>query len=568
MSMLRFCSIISLFASMIFMSVPLYSDSAQSNKNRDETQGEEALMPPDTVSKKIPERSQDKTRKQGEENAAGKLADKPSEQDIYQWFKTYAEVVSIVEKKAFRMVDFSKFIQGSLKAAAAEIDAHSAFLSQDSYKSAMESTSGEFSGIGVSILSKAQEDDALVIIDVIAGGPAAKAGLKNGDKIVEADGNKFKGLSTDEAINKLKGKPGTMFSVKVLRNKKPLEFKVTRDIIKDQTSISFVFKDFNVYYLSLKMFTENAAQQVADLLRIANDGKSRGLILDLRRNPGGTLQSAIEMSGLFVKKNSLVAVTKDKDRKVVDRYFTTTDPLLKTDVPIFILIDNFTASAAEILAGALRYHSAKSYEKKEKSQHNLLVFLVGTSTFGKGSVQEVIPISNGCALKLTTMLYYLPDDLSLQATGIEPDFLINPKYTPTGEMRWIIDMYGKESSLKRHITVKEATGKDDARDKEKKPALLTPDEENGLDIELTGDDQAKKGLSGDSEEDDTPEKWEEKQKKSLGQDVQVQAALNLINLLHLGRKCDHKAVHTRQQALTFLKRNYVTDDTVQVEKIK
>lgn len=493
-----------------------------------------------------------------------------AEKDIYLWFKTYSEVVSLAEKKAFRSVDFSKFIQGSLKTAVAEVDAHSAFLNKESYKAAMETTSGEFSGIGVSIISKTPDDDALVIIDVIPGGPAEKAGLRSGDKIVEADGNKFKGLSSDEAINKLKGKAGSYIKIKIIRNKKPLEMKVKRDIIKDQSSICYLFPKHHVYYFSLKIFTENAAAQMSELLQIANAGKCKGIVLDLRRNPGGILQSAIEMSALFVDKNSLIAVTKDNKRKVVDKYFTSTEPVLKTDVPVFVLIDNFTASAAEILAGSLRHHSMQSYEKKGKKGRNLLVFLVGTTTFGKGSVQEVIPISNGCALKLTTMLYYLPDDLSIQATGIEPDFLIKPKFVPVDELRWINEMYGKESSMKHHITSKEATGKESEKDKKEVKKTKDDDESSVLDeVEFDLEAAHRKGIDDeDDKKDDSPQKWEERQKEALGHDVQVQAAVNLISMLAMARKCDASLVDTREKALVFLKKHYVTDDKVEVEKVK
>lgn len=492
---------------------------------------------------------------------------KVSEKDIYQWFKTYSEVVSLVEQKAFRSVDFSKFIQGSLKAGAAEIDAHSAFFNQESYKAAMESASGEFSGIGVSIMSKAPDDDALVIIDVIVGGPAAKAGIKSGDKIVEADGHKFKGLSTDEAVQKLKGKAGSSFAIKILRDKKPLEMKVTRDIIKDQASLCYLFKNQGVYYLSLKLFSENIAQQTSDLLKLANKGTCKGLIFDVRRNPGGILQAAIDLLGLLLDKNSLVVITKDKNHEIVDKYFTKSDPILKMDVPIFILIDNFTASAAEIFAGALRYYSMQSYEKNDKKdKRNLLVFLVGTETFGKGSVQEVIPISNGCALKLTTMLYYLPDGSSIQAKGIGPDFLIKPKLVPSQEMKWVAEMFGKESSLKQHITAQEATGviKNDSNEKvDQKP------EESMLEIELEGQNSGRNQTISDEAkaEVDSPLKWEERQKDELGHDVQVQAAVNMINLFHVARQCNPKMINTREKALNFLKTHYLTDDKVEVEKV-
>ncbi|MFA5306689.1 MAG: S41 family peptidase [Candidatus Babeliales bacterium] len=495
-----------------------------------------------------------------------------TKKDIHQGFKTYSEVVSLIEDKAFRSVDFSKFIQNSLKAAVAEVDAHSAFLDPESYKAAIESTSSEFSGIGVSIISKMPYDEALVVIDVIPGGPAEKAGLRGGDKIVEVDGKKLRGLSTDESLSKLKGKTGTTVKIKVIRRRKPLEFKITRDVIKNQASVCFFFADQQVYYLSLRIFSENAASQVSELLQLANQGKCKGVIIDLRRNPGGILNSAIEMAGLFLDKNSVVAVTKDREKHVVDTYATTTEPILKTDMPIFILVDNFTASAAEILAGSLRHHSIKSYEKNgKKAGRNLLVFLVGTSTFGKGSVQEVIPISNGCALKLTTMLYYLPDDLSIQATGIEPDFLVKPKFFSADRDRWVIEMYGKESSLKGHVTVKEATGKEgpagDGKEK-KLPEELDDELADIVDFEDEQDDVASRGddVGQDAKSEETPAKWEEKQKELLGTDVQVQAAVNMISLLDLGRRYD-PSLANRQKALEFLKNHYVADEKRTIQKI-
>jgi carboxyl-terminal processing protease len=487
-----------------------------------------------------------------------------AEKDIYQWFKTYSEVVGLVEKKAFRQVDFGKFIQGSLKAAAGEIDAHTAFLSKDSYQAAMESTSGEFSGIGVSIISKSSEDEALVIIDVIRGGPAAKAGLKSGDKIVSVNGEKLKALSTDEAVNKLKGKPGSTVTLKILRNRKPLEFKVVRDIVKDVNSICFLFKDFGVYYMSLKMFTEDAAKQIKVLLTKANQGRCKGLVLDLRRNPGGTLQSAIEMAGLFLEKNSLVVVTKDRNRNVVEKYYTSTQPILKSDVPIFILIDNFTASAAEILAGCLRYYAMNEGAKKGKKQQPLYVFLVGVPTFGKGSVQEVIPLSNGCAIKLTTMLYYLPGDSTIQATGIEPDFMVKPRLMPVNEMKWIAEMYGKETSLKAHITVSEATGKPEVKKEQPKPAVAQDDSL----VESVDADGGDEGVGKVEDPTEDTKSWEEKLREELSHDIQVQTAISMISLLDVARATMPQAINTRQKAIDFMKKHHVTDDLVAIEEVK
>lgn len=495
-----------------------------------------------------------KNSKKNEDPAdSGKPAPKPA-RDIFVWFKTYAEVIGLVERKAFRSVDFSNFIQDSLKSAVQQVDAHSSFFAPDSFKQVMESATGEFGGIGVSVLTKSTDDDALAILEVIDGGPAAKAGLKGGDKIVEIEGEKLKGLSADEVVTKLKGKPGSKLSVKVLRDKKPKEFTITRDVIKDQTSMCFFFKDQGIYYLSLKIFAQNSAQQVSELLEKANDGQCKGVVLDLRRNPGGTLDSAIDVAGLFVPKKSLVVVTKDNKKQMISEYRTSTEPLLKSDRPIFILIDNFTASAAEILAGTLQHYSQKSMQTEDGTQQ-IMVFLVGVPTFGKGSVQEVIPISNGCALKLTTMLYYLPGDVSIQARGINPDFTIKPRFIPTEEMKWITEMYGKEVSLKNHITVDEVQkGRKDPVD----------DDDDELPIKKDKDQKKDKKKKEDEEE----KSWEEKQKESLSQDVQVQASINMINLLAVARKYIPDQISSHEKALKFLKENYITDDSVAIEKVK
>ncbi|MFH0898243.1 MAG: S41 family peptidase [bacterium] len=473
------------------------------------------------------------------------------EKDIYKWFQSFAEVVGLVEKKAFRAVDFSKFIQDSLKSAVAQVDAHSAFFTPKSYKAALESTKGEFSGIGVSVITKSPEDEALVIVDVIQDGPAFKVGLESGDKIVEIQSEKLKGLSSDEVINLLKGKSGSKVKIKVIRDKKPLEFTVVRDIIKDQTSICYLFENQKVYYVSLKIFNEVSATQVKDILNEANKGNCKGIVLDLRRNPGGTLDAAIEMAGLFLKKDSLVVSTRDKDGRLIAQYKTSTDPILKSDVPIFILIDNFTASASEILAGCLRHHSEQNTNEKLK------VFLLGTETFGKGSVQELIPIKNGCALKLTTMLYYLPVNDLIQAVGIKPDFTIRPKMTPDKEMKWVEELYGKESSLKNHITVDEV--KKQVKGKERKQRSFWG--------RLWGKDKKKKDKKQD---DDVKDKrsWEQKQIEALGSDVQVQASVNLITLLNLARKSNVKDVETWAGSVKFLCNNYMTDDAVKIVKIR
>ncbi|MFC1894813.1 S41 family peptidase, partial [Candidatus Dependentiae bacterium] len=218
---------------------------------------------------------------------------------------------------------------------------------------------------------------------------------------------------------------------------------------------------------------------------------------------------------------------------------TKTDPILKNNILIFILIDNFTASASEILAGCLRHYSDKSFEDKKAKK--MMVFLLGTPTFGKGSVQEVIPISNGCALKLTTMLYYLPNQKSIQASGIEPDFLIKPKITPSDEIKWIKELYGKETSLKHHITENEVNINNETQEKEKEEK--------------------------EKEKEEKEKNWEEKQIEAINKDVQIKSAINMINMLAFAKKCNPKKVNSRQNAINFLKQNYLTDEIFEVKKV-
>jgi len=461
------------------------------------------------------------------------------EKEIFQWFRTISEVVHLISKKHYKEIDFPSFIQNALKAAVPNTDPHSSFFSKKSYQSAMESTSGEFSGIGVSIMSKAPEDDFLMIIDIIQGGPSDKAGLKGGDKIVEIDNESLKGLSSDEVINKLRGKIGTSVKIKIIREKKPLEFTVKRQMIKDQSLLCYNFKNQNVYYISLKIFAENTTQQTAKILKKANS-QCKGIIIDLRRNPGGILDSAVDMASLFIEKGSLVVSTKDKNQAIISSYHTKTNHVLNSNIPIFILIDNFTASASEILAGCLQHYS-------EQNQKNLSVFLVGTKTFGKGSVQEVIPISNGCALKITTMLYYLPNNISIQAKGIEPDFVVKPKTIPEKEIKWVKELYGEETALKHHITSEEAEGK--LTQPKKQPTSKEEDEENESKEEMA-------------------KNWEERHRKAIGQDVQIQACVNMINMLNIARQTAPTNVDTRQKALAFLKKNYLTDNEVELVQVK
>ncbi len=505
---------------------------------------------------------------------AGEIDDNSDSDDktsqIYQWLRTFAEVTATVEKKSFRNVDFSKFMIEGLKSAISSIDAHSSFI--ENFEEISESTSGSFSGIGVSVIAKSQEDEALLVVDVIDGSPAQKSGLKSGDRIVGVDDEKVRGLSSDEVIRRMKGKKGTVVKLKIVRNKRPMEIEVTRDTITDQSSICFYLPDQNVCYFSLRMFSENSASQFKELFeKCQKKNECKGIIVDLRDNPGGVLESAVEMASLFLPKGSLVVTTRDKSNNLIGEYKTTTEPIFDPQTPIFVLINNFTASASEILAGALRYHSEKD-DSKTDSTKTPMVFLVGVETHGKGSVQEVIPVSNGCALKLTTMLYFLPGDSSIQEIGVKPDFEVKPRSSISKELKWISELYGKEKSLRHHITHAEVeqirggkapnlASKIDKQEEKKMRAL---------EIEKEKEDDEEESSSENLEKDGQKEAvdFEKRRQEQISKSYIIQICSNMISMLFSKFEKDSKLSISRKEAINFLKSNFALDDGLKIEKVK
>ncbi len=472
---------------------------------------------------------------------------------IYPGLRMIAEVIAKCEEKSFRPVNFKQFIEEALSAALPCADPHSAFYDEKAYKHMLDQTAGSFSGIGVTIASKMPDDDGLVIVDVLEGGPASEAtlrgdddsipknGLARGDEIVEIDGDKLKGLSSDECICKLKGPSGTTTIVKVVRKKKLVEFSIVRGEVKHPIAQCYKIKNANVFYISLRLFTENAAKSLGKLLKAACAQQASGIILDLRRNPGGILDAAVDIAALFVPKGSRIVVTKDRRGNEISSYYTTTPPIYQSNIPLFILTDNFTASASEILAGALcHYSNIAPADDKNK----LLVFVLGTQSFGKGSVQEVMPICNGCALKLTTMLYYLPDQTSIQATGVTPDFIVQALQEPTDETKLLKEFAGSERTLRYHITRNE----------------VISIEKN----ESTPEEQPKKEEAVTEEKTSTPA---QRRIKALSEDNQVQSAITLINALNMARTHTPQLVNTRQNALSYLKSIFIPSQDLAIEEI-
>lgn len=475
-------------------------------------------------------------------NANEKLKkDEPSkdfDEVAYNWTRTYAESLQYIKKKHYNpSPNLEEGITKSIDTLLSTLDPHSGCLDPKAYQHIVESTSGSFFGIGVVIdNTRSKKDKQLTIIETLPDGPAYKAGVRGMDKIVEIEGEPLEGMSTEEAMAKLKGKQDTKVTIKVLRGTKNemLTFTITRDVIKERNSLCFYLSDQNIYYISLNMFNEQSINQIKQLLQESNKKKYKGLVLDLRNNSGGLLTSAINIAGLFLPKDSLVVTTRDKTNTILEKYKTTHASVTTTKMPpVFILINNYTASAAEILAGCLRIHA-----DKETAGNPLMAFLIGTKTFGKGSVQEIIPISNNCALKLTTSLYYLPDDTSVQGAGIEPDFMIEKMAELPEQASWFKKHYGTEKALSNYI----------------KPIGFS-------------DEKAKKEEITKKDNDDE-KNWTERVKEMLVADNQFRAAVRLINILANAQQNSPNLVSTTKKARSFLKGLYPTDEKIDMTEIK
>ncbi len=456
---------------------------------------------------------------------------------ILNWNSTFGETLHIVKNKHYRVRDPEKIMINAINGALTSLDPHSSFLDPKTYKTILEMTSGEFFGIGIVIdNTRKPKDKFLLIIDTVPGGPSDKAGIKPHDKIIEIDGKILDGMTTEEATAKLRGERKTKIHIKVLRHdkEKPLKFEIERDIVKEQTSLAFNIQGYNIAYLSLTSFTNTAAQQLEALIKKSKQKNYKGLILDLRNNSGGLLSSVIDICGLFLPKNSLVVTTRDKTNKNTEKYETNRKPIANKKLPIFILINNYTASAAEILAGCLQIHSEKL---DSKNKNHPMVFLVGSKTFGKGSVQEIIPVSNNSAIKLTTSLYYLPNNKTIQGKGITPDFAVEKQFPETEQVIWFKKFYGSEHALNNTLIAYDEKPKEE--DKKEK-----------------------------SKENDVTKKWSERVEKMLQTDNQFLSAVTLINIFDTAQTKCPANISTRKDAINYLENMFALNKKLEIEEIK
>jgi len=341
--------------------------------------------------------------------------------------RTFAEVFGKIKSDYVEPVEDKKLINEALNGMLSGLDPHSTFLDKDSFKDLEQGTSGEFGGLGIEV---GMEDGFVLVISPIEDTPAYNAGLKSGDLIMKLDSTAVKGLTLNEAVKLMRGKPGSSIILQVFRKgiNNPFDLKITRAQIKTK-SVKAKLVEPNYAYIRVTQFQERTGEDLAialKKLRAENKFAFNGIILDIRNNPGGLLNSSVAVSAAFLKEGDLVVYTEGRapDSKMnlttSPENFVKNDPdknnFLKDlpvdikDTPMVVLINNGSASASEIVAGALQDHKR--------------ALIVGTRSFGKGSVQSILPMMNGTAIKLTTARYFTPNGRSIQAKGIEPDIIV------------------------------------------------------------------------------------------------------------------------------------------------
>jgi carboxyl-terminal processing protease len=325
--------------------------------------------------------------------------------NTYRMLGLFGDVLDITERQYVTPVDDTKLIHAALDGMMTSLDPHSGYLDPEGFDDMRDTTRGEYGGLGLEVTT---EDGVVKIISPMDETPAAKAGLKPGDYITAVNGDSVLGLSVTDAVKQMRGKPGETVTLTIAREKSdPFDVKLVREVIKPKSATAKLDGDYGV--LRIASFNEKTTDEAqAAFAEIhAKNPKMKGLILDLRRNPGGLLDQAVGVSDLFLEGGEIVS-QRGRDPRDVERYNARPGDMTG-GLPMVVLIDSGTASAAEIVAGAL--------QDRKRAE------LVGVTSFGKGSVQTVIPLRGGMdgALKLTTARYYTPSGRSIQKTGIEPD---------------------------------------------------------------------------------------------------------------------------------------------------
>jgi carboxyl-terminal processing protease len=338
--------------------------------------------------------------------------------ETYEELKTFTEVLADIQKHYVEEVKTKDLVYGAIRGMLATLDPHSAFMPPEVYKEVQVETKGEFGGVGIQIGVK---DNRLTVIAPIDGTPAERAGIKAGDFIIKVNEESTKDMTLVDAVQKMRGAKGTKVTLTIQREgaAEPMVFALTREIIKIE-SVRSKMLDGNIGYLRVTQFQDQTAKDVSANLRKLREQKMQSLVLDLRNNPGGLLTSAVEVSEQFVGPNRLIVYIKTREGRK-DDYVSHSKEQQPDDYPIIVLANEGSASASEIVAGALQDWGRS--------------VVVGVQTFGKGSVQTILPLGDGSGLRLTTAKYYTPKGRSIHGVGIAPDILVKGKPTTTPPIR-------------------------------------------------------------------------------------------------------------------------------------
>jgi carboxyl-terminal processing protease len=390
--------------------------------------------------------------------------------------RVFAEVFGKVKSDYVEPVEDKKLINEALTGMLQGLDPHSSFMDAEGYKDLQAGTQGQFGGLGIEV---AMEDGLVKVVTPIEDSPAYKAGLKSGDLIMKLDDTQVRGLTLNDAVKKMRGVPDTKITLTVLRKNepKPLTFNLTRAIIKSQSvKNKYIEKDYG--YVRITQFQEHTGEDLAKALKslqAQNKGPFKGFVLDLRNNPGGLLDAAVGVSAAFLPKDKLVVYTEgrvadskmrlsanpqDYARRGKSDYLKDVPSDYK-NVPMVVLVNSGSASASEIVAGALQDHKRAT--------------ILGVQSFGKGSVQTILPMNNGSAIKLTTARYFTPNGRSIQAKGIVPDINVEDGFDPSNNLH--------EADLGKHLSNptdanagKKSTEKDLAKEAAKDAAAAKANE--------------------------------------------------------------------------------------------
>ena len=371
--------------------------------------------------------------------------------DTYNKLKVFSEILSLIESNYVEPIGSDTMVDGAIKGMVKALDPHTSYLPPVSYKEMQVQTTGKFGGLGIEISIR---DGVLTVVSPIEGTPAFKVGVKSGDKIIKIEDESTLDMTLQDAVSLLRGDTGSPVHITIFREsfKVPKEFTIVRDIIKVRSVVKKLYKK-DIGYIKIRSFSKNTSVDLDKALDELGEEGITKLILDLRNNPGGLLNQAVEVTDRFLNRENLIVYTKGRSEDQNMR-FTSHDKVAGVSYPLIIMVNGGSASASEIVAGALQ-------------DLNRAVIL-GTQTFGKGSVQTIMPLSDGSALRLTTARYYTPSGKVIQENGIQPDIII--ERTPVDELKkeegkqeetkekTRLRRFLREKDLKKHLKGKTSIG--------------------------------------------------------------------------------------------------------------